>query len=208
MEQHLYTFGNSYSNHSKSYRANISRSRRLASKRVVANHLRKLHVFRELSLEDLDILIDHCPIVHCRVESNVISQGDEANCAMILVEGRLRVLVGSGTANQKVGEIFPGEVFGEQGLFFNKFIRSANVIASENSVCIQLSPNLMQLLRRSKVMTVIEKQLIATMARRIRNSNLEVKKNWSVKDKPSHRPKSTLGLSTFMDSVRTFIVGA
>lgn len=208
MEQDLYTFGTSHKNPPQPYRAHITRSKRLASKRVVARHLSRLHIFRSVSQEDLVTLIEHCPIVQCRAESNVLTQGALANCAMILVEGRLRVVVDAGKVNQQVGEIFPGEVFGEQGLFFNKFVRSANVVAVENSICIQMSPNLMQLLRGSKVMTVIEKQLIATMARRIRNSNLEVKKNWSVANKPSTVPETLQGIASFVDSVRTFLVGA
>ena len=208
MEQNLYTFGISAINPPQSYRAHIARSRRLASKRVVAYHLSKLHVFRDVCMEDLVILVNHCPIVHCKAESNVLSQGDEANWAMLLVEGRLRVVVDAEKVNRKVGEIFPGEVFGEQGLFFNKFLRSANVIASENSVCLRMSPKLMQLLRGNKAMTVLEKQLIATMARRIRNSNLEVKKNWSKKNKHQNVPENTGGFSSFVQSVRTFFGGA
>ena len=41
-----------------------------------------------------------------------------------------------------MGKIFPGEIFGEQGLFHTKGIRSATVMANKPSTCLILTPSL------------------------------------------------------------------
>ena len=204
MDQNLYNYGIPFASPKSSYRVRKDYYRQVASKKAVAKHISELHIFRNVSWKDIVALVEHCPIVHCKAEGRVITQGSVADSAMLLVEGRLRVVVESDVRNQQVGEIFPGEIFGEQGLFCDKLLRSANVIASENSICLSFSPKLMRFLKENAALPVLERQLISAMARRIRNSNLELKKSWSKNSPSSVEDSAVKGWSTVLSIFKSF----
>jgi len=93
---------------------------------------------------------------------------------------------------RSVGSIHPGEIFGEQGLFHSKGVRNATVLASRPSQCLKLTPKLMKTHANNKAMVALEQHLIATMARRIRSTNLQIQKAWKEESKnnqPTNQPQ-------------------
>ena len=144
----------------------------------VVEKLSKMHLFKRVSLNDLENLVESCETNHYRIGEVICKQGERALNAMILVSGRLEASVRSDSTIRHVGEIHPGEIFGEQGLFHSKGKRNATVIANRTSVCLTLSPNTMKMSSQNTAIAALEKHLIGTMARRIRGTNLAIQKAW------------------------------
>ena len=108
---------------------------------------------------------------------------------MVLLSGKLDVSVQTDTSTRHVGSIHPGEIFGEQGLFHSNGIRNATVKAAKPSICLQLTPRIMQTHSTNLAMVALEQHLIATMARRIRSTNLEIQKAWVDENKAKTQTK-------------------
>lgn len=159
--------------------------------------LSKLAMFRSVPHASLENLLKVCPAVSYRTASQIFEQGSAASRALLLVEGRLEVSVKSGTTHHHVGEIHPGEVVGEQALFVAGGQRNAAVFANQPSICLVLSPVLFQHSGDDIAIAALERHLIATLARRIRKTNLEIQKAWKasraeVPETEEGEPKATL----------------
>ena len=140
--------------------------------------LSKMRMFKNVPESEIRDLIDQCEPSFYAMGSIVCNQGDPATNAMLLLEGKLDVSVRAESHTRSVGSIHPGEIFGEQGLFHSKGIRNATVLASRPSQCLQLTPKIMKTHANNKAMVALEQHLIATMARRIRSTNLQIQKAW------------------------------
>ena len=144
----------------------------------IVNNLARMHIFRKVSEDDLEIFVQQCDPQSFMVGDAICSQGDKAENAMILVSGKLEVSVSTESTIKHVGEIHPGEIFGEQGLFHSEGTRSATVIANRQSVCLVVTPKIMRQAVENPAVVALEKHLIATMSRRIRATNLSIQKAW------------------------------
>jgi CRP-like cAMP-binding protein len=145
---------------------------------TIAENLSKMHLFRQVPNADLENLVTACEVLNYGMTEVICNQGDQASNALILVSGRLEVSVRTENSVRHVGEIFPGEIFGETGLFHSKGTRSATVMANRPSTCLVLTPRLMRDVADNQAMVALERHLIATMARRIRATNLAIQKAW------------------------------
>mgnify|MGYP000722390332 CR=1 FL=1 len=142
------------------------------------NQLEKLHLFKDVPQKELEHLVKLCHVQRFQPGQVIFAQGSEANCAMILVSGRLEVSIQTGLINRHIGEIHPGEIFGEQGLLHSSGTRNAQVSAKRESICLVLVSQMMRDTWNNQAIVALEQYLIATMARRIRNTNLAIQKVW------------------------------
>ncbi len=150
----------------------------MASSSTVVQQLQNLHLFRKVSAKDLKRLTQMCQVLEFRPRQIIFAQNAPADHAMILVSGKLDVCIMTGHTERHLGSILPGEIFGEQGLFHSGGTRSAMVRANKDSVCLLVTPELMRETWNNEAIVALEQFLIATMARRIRNTNLEIQKIW------------------------------
>jgi CRP-like cAMP-binding protein len=144
----------------------------------IVDKLAKMHIFRKVSEQNLDGFVKQCKPQSFMVGDAICSQGDKAENALILVSGKLEVSVSTESTVKHVGEIHPGEIFGEQGLFHSEGSRSATVIANRQSVCLVVTPKIMRQAVENPAVVALERHLIATMSRRIRATNLSIQKAW------------------------------
>ena len=149
----------------------------------IVEKLQKMHLFRNVRVDDLERLVESCEIIHYSIAQSICNQGDQATNALILIDGKLEVSIRTENTVRHVGEIYPGEIFGEQGLFHSKGIRSATVMANKPSTCLVLTPEFMRQVASNTAMVALERHLIATMARRIRATNLAIQKAWKESEK-------------------------
>ncbi|MEC7984675.1 MAG: cyclic nucleotide-binding domain-containing protein [Myxococcota bacterium] len=152
--------------------------------------LKKMHMFKSVKKDALQALLKECEPTNYSVGQVICTQGDLAINAMVLLSGKLDVSVQTDTSTRHVGSIHPGEIFGEQGLFHSNGIRNATVKAAKPSICLQLTPRIMQTHSTNPAMVALEQHLIATMARRIRSTNLEIQKAWMDETK-AKKPKES-----------------
>ena len=151
--------------------------------------LSKMRLFKNVPQKDLINLIKLCSPTSYAMGSVLCHQGDPAEYAMILLEGKLDVSVRSEHTTRSVGEIHPGEIFGEQGLFHSSGQRNATVLAIRPSSCLKLTPKIIKTQSSNLAMVALERHLIATMARRIRSTNLQIQKAW--KQESEHEAQKT-----------------
>jgi len=158
---------------------------------AVVKQLQTLHLFRNVSQKDLSSLTQRCQVLEFRPRQIIFAQNAPADHAMILVSGKLDVCIMTGSTERHLGTILPGEIFGEQGLFHSGGTRSAMVRANKDSICLLVTPELMRETWNNEAIVALEQFLIATMARRIRNTNLEIQKIWKSeeKDNPAENTK-------------------
>jgi len=147
--------------------------------------LSKMRMFKEVPTDEIKDLMAQCEASSYGMGAVVCQQGEAATHAMLLLEGKLDVSVRAENQTRLVGSIHPGEIFGEQGLFHNKGTRSATVLASKPSKCLKLTPKIMRTYSNNKAMVALERHLIATMARRIRSTNMQIQKAWKEENKPT-----------------------
>jgi len=155
----------------------------------VIDHLQKLHMFKDVSRRELEHLIKLCQIQQFMPGQIIFAQGSEANFAMLLVSGHIDVSIQMGTNSRHIGDIYPGEIFGEQGLFHTGGTRNAQVTAKRDSVCLVLVSQMMRDTWNNRAIVALEQFLIATMARRIRNTNLAIQKIWKEEEQEAQHKK-------------------
>jgi CRP-like cAMP-binding protein len=149
----------------------------------IVDQLQELHLFRNVERKDLEKLVMLCQVINFPVGQTIYAQGSDAKDAMILLSGRLEVSVRTPISHRHLGDIHPGEIFGEQGLFHSDGSRNATVIANQDSFCLLVTSTLMRETWNNQAIVALEKHLIATMARRIRNTNRAILKVWKDSEK-------------------------
>ena len=170
--------------------------------------LERLRLFKDSSRRDLERLVKLCHVQTFRPGQIIFAQGSSADCAMILVSGLLEASIQTGTKNRLLGEVHPGEIFGEQGLFHSGGVRNAQIKAKRESLCLILVSQVMRDTWNNQAIVSLEQHLIATMARRIRNTNLAIQKVWKeehqeniAKQEEEQQPASSTGLLNKLKSI-------
>jgi CRP-like cAMP-binding protein len=140
--------------------------------------LSRLYLFREVSASALQELCRLAPPVKFPAGSNVFAQGDAAETALLVVEGRLVASVEGRDGQKIVGDSRAGEIVGETGLFARDMLRSASVMAAEDSRCLLVDRNLLRDACDNPALAALERHLLGSMARRIRRTNQTMQMVW------------------------------
>ena len=170
--------------------------------------LARLPMFRGLAPEALEELLRLGKLRHYRAHTVVFSQGEVADGATLLLQGRLAVLVRTDRdTDHPVGWVHPGEVAGEQGLFVSGGVRNATVRAAQDSLCLDLTLRLLQEGRSSPALAALEQHLIAALARRIRGTNLAIQRAWKEQAQQEAATQAELPQPTLRDRLRALLGG-
>ncbi|MEC7948256.1 MAG: cyclic nucleotide-binding domain-containing protein [Myxococcota bacterium] len=144
----------------------------------VVDKLHSLYLFKDVQRRSLEEFIVHAPPVQFPRGSEVFRQGSPADVALLLIEGRLVANVEAGGETREIGEIRPGEIVGEQGLFVPGGRRSATVVAAEACECLLIDRRVMDQAATNPAVVRLEQQLLGTLARRIRKTNQSIQQAW------------------------------
>ena len=109
-------------------------------------------------------------------------EGDVADRALLLLSGKLAASVGAGAATRALGEVHPGELVGELALLGAGQRRSADVTVVVTGVGILMGPDTLQRGASSPAVAALERQLLGTLTRRIRRTNLALQGIWKDED--------------------------
>jgi CRP-like cAMP-binding protein len=140
--------------------------------------LAKLMLFRQVPAKDISHLCRIARPVSFQAGDAVFSQGDEADCALLVVQGRLVASVGSGDTRRDVGDSRAGEIVGETALFSKRGKRSATLVASEPTRCLILDQEVLKTSPYNPAIVAIEQHLLGSIARRIRSSDRVIQRIW------------------------------
>jgi CRP-like cAMP-binding protein len=149
------------------------------------DQLSQLYLFRSVPRPALEELLTLAPPTRIAIGQAVFDEGASADVALLLIRGRLVASVGSGGHAKQVGDIRPGEIVGEQGLFVPGGRRSARVMAAEPSTALLLTAELMDHAARNSAIVALEQHLLGTLARRIRATNQAIQLAWKSDPLPS-----------------------
>ncbi len=109
---------------------------------------------------------------------HVFREGEPADHALLLLDGRLSVAVRTAAGPRSVGDVWPGEVVGETALFNPRSTRNATVTAVVASTCLVVDEPLLGAARGSRALAAAQNHLLSTMAKRIRSTNLSIRRAW------------------------------
>lgn len=140
--------------------------------------LSKIFLFRQVKPKDVSELCRIARPVQFRTGDEVFVQGQDADCALLVVEGRLVASVGSGSNKREVGDSRAGEIVGETALFAKGGKRSATVVAAEDSRCLILDQEVLTTSPYNEALVAIEAHLLGSIARRIRSSGRVIQRVW------------------------------
>ena len=160
-----------------------------------AKELGALAALRDCSSEDLSSFARAAPTVRFAPGNLIITQGDTATGALLLVSGRCRTEVQNGDRRLVLGRIAPGELVGEVGLYTSGLRRSASVIAEEEVIMLRLDTAILDDPRVRGVMQVLEQRALANLAERVRRNTASVRR-W---DEPTRA--DTSGSTSFVSGM-------
>ncbi|MBO87473.1 MAG: hypothetical protein CL927_19160, partial [Deltaproteobacteria bacterium] len=120
------------------------------------DQLSQLYLFRTVSREALRELLAIAPPTRISAGQTLFTEGAPADVALLLIQGRLVASVGDGSEARQVGDIRPGEIVGEQGLFVPGGKRSARVMAAERSIALLLTPEVMDHAAQNPAIAALE----------------------------------------------------
>jgi len=151
--------------------------------------LSRLYLFREVAPSALLDLCRLAPPIQYKAGATVFSQGDAADTALLVVEGRLLASVEGKDGEKIVGDSRAGEIVGETALFAKEMLRSASVVAAEDSRCLVVDRNLLRNAGDNPALVALERHLLGSMARRIRKTNQSMQLLWK-ESEPVEPPTS------------------
>jgi len=143
-----------------------------------AESLSKLFLFRRVKPKDISELCRIARPVQFQAGDEVFVQGQPADCALLVVSGRLVASVGAGIGRRDVGDSRAGEIVGETALFSKFGKRSASVVAVEASRCLILDHEVLTTSPYNGALVAIETHLLGSIARRIRSSGRVIQRVW------------------------------
>jgi CRP-like cAMP-binding protein len=128
--------------------------------------------------EAIDQLLAVSKPERAEVGAVVTREGEPAEGAFLVVEGRLRASVRVGDSERVVNEALAGEIIGEAGIFITGARRSATLTATEPTTTLRLTRELFRLSTGNSAVIATEQHLLRTLARRIANTDGLITRAW------------------------------
>lgn len=148
--------------------------------------LAAMPLFEGVRRRSLDGLLRAGTVRRFAAGEAVMTIGEPAGCALLVLSGALGVVLPEGTGSRVVGAVVSGEVAGETALLNPGRRRGASVVALEESLCLELRPALMVEQAQNPAVIAIEKHLLCDLAQRIRRSNKNIQR--ALADEHDPRP--------------------
>jgi CRP-like cAMP-binding protein len=140
--------------------------------------LLRLELFRGLSAADVAPLCAPTLVQDFPTGAVVFRQGDAADHLLLVVEGQLRAWAEVGGRSEPVADVFAGELVGEAALFRAAGQRTATLKAAEPTRAIRLTRDSLDDLSGSRVLAVLQRQMLVSTARRLRTTNHAMRRVW------------------------------
>lgn len=120
--------------------------------------------------------------------------------AMLLVHGRL----GAHSGARLVGDIWPGEIVGESALDGAGHPSQVRVVAMAQSTVLVLTPQLLEAAAGTPALAALQVHLVHALSRRIRSSNLAIRRAWQEHQAPA-RPAAAPPEPSLLDRLRALL---
>jgi CRP-like cAMP-binding protein len=115
---------------------------------------------------------------HADTGTVLAREGEAAEGAFLVVDGRVRASVRGKDGERAVNEALPGEIIGEAGVFMKGAQRSATLTAAAPTTYLVLGRDLFGASARNAALVAVEQHLLRTLVRRIANTDALVTRAW------------------------------
>ncbi len=145
---------------------------------VTVAELREFERFKPYSNEELQTMVSFCELMEAASGEVIIRKGDLSDSMFLLLSGRVQARLRVGGHNTPLGEMEPGELFGEVAML-SQTPRTADVVTEEPSRLLRLTSDRFQDLHANhpalaaKMLFNLSRQL----ATRISQRNNEMQKD-------------------------------
>jgi CRP-like cAMP-binding protein len=150
----------------------------------------------EPSAQALEELARLAPTVTFHSGEVVFREGEPADRALFVVQGRLRATLKAGEGpdaqERPIGEVAPGDVVGEAAIFLTAGRRSATITALEPTICLELSRELFRTSAHNPALIALEVHLLHLVAQRIVDTDALLVRTW--REPSSQAPHDRLAL--------------
>lgn len=136
----------------------------MAKRSDVIGHLEDVPLFSNCSKRDLQTIVKHLEVLDCPEGTTIVGQGDAGNAFYVVLDGFATVK----RNGRKVGELGPGDYFGELALL-DPSPRNADVVARTPVNVARLLVNDFRTLLRT--VPALNERLLAGLARRVRDAD-------------------------------------
>lgn len=171
----------------------------------VLAELSRLYIFKNTDPAALAALVEAGRTLSYAAGDVLFRVGDAADTALLVVSGRLVVELPAGDEARAIGDVRAGEITGETALLSHNGLRGATVTAAQDSVALELTPELMLELADNPSVMALENHLLGTMARRIREINLNIKK--ATREQDEVEPSPAAPQPSLLSRLRSFFGG-
>jgi CRP-like cAMP-binding protein len=130
--------------------------------------LLKLNLFRGLDESELTLLLEEAELVEFAEGDSPIVEGEQGQFMFIILSGRLRIAKRSLGIQKVIGELGPGECFGEMSLIEARS-RSASVKALSACKLLRIDGDKMS--RVPAIAAILYRNIAALLSQRLRHAN-------------------------------------
>ena len=132
--------------------------------------LEKIPVFKDLSVDQFQKLINICSKRIYKKDEQICVGGDESYEMFILLEGELKVTIPNG---KEISRVKPVGIVGEMGIFTGE-TRSASVLASTDSIVLIINkPELLSLFQQDCILAArILMNVIKDLSHKLKKNNV------------------------------------
>ena len=124
-------------------------------------------------------------------------QGDVADHALFIVQGRLKAWVREGTRERPVSDVWPGELVGEAALYAAAIHRTATLRAFNDSAALRLTREGLEAMGGTHALAALQENMLESMARRLRTTNHAIRRQWkAIQSHEDEAPASIEGDDT------------
>lgn len=140
--------------------------------------LAALPLFRDVPRSELAMLTRVANWVQVPRGGELCRQGEIADHALFIVEGRLKAWVHEGTRERPVSDVWPGELVGEAGLYAAATHRTATLRAFDDSAALRLTRAGLDAMGGTHALAALQEHMLESMARRLRTTNHAIRRQW------------------------------
>ena len=132
--------------------------------------LSALALFDEVPIPDLVHLINTCPLVEFTRGETILSEGEPADRALLVVEGSMRVFAGTSGGRTMLNTVTAGSLVGEGGLMVQASKRSATLVADSYVRALEIRRKHFVALEGTEVLAAIQMSMLESTAWRLRRT--------------------------------------
>lgn len=137
---------------------------------MTPHQLASLPLFADVPNAELAHLIKTCRVVNFTRGEVIFREGENADRALLVVEGNLRASTATTRGNTVLNTVKAGKLVGESGLMVQAEVRSATLTADSDIYALEIRRKNLEQLKGTDVLAGIQMSILKATAARLRRT--------------------------------------